>query len=213
MLRIRRTLLGLGLALAAALAVGVGTVGAANANVAVNGPIPAFRALDADGRTVTQANFAGKAVIFEWTNHDCPFVKRHYNVQNMQGLMRAAEAQSVVWVQVISSAPGEQGHVDAAAAKRLNATRNAGPSMVLLDPSGAMGRAFEAKTTPHMFVFNAAGRAIYQGAIDDAPRGSEAGVASARNYVREALTAVRANAAPSVQVTPPYGCSVKYARQ
>lgn len=207
-----RAFLGLGSVVAAALAATSLTMASARADVPVNGAMPAFQVLDADGRTTTQADFAGKAVIFEWTNHDCPFVKRHYNTQNMQGLMRAAQAQNVVWVQVISSAPGEQGHVDAAGAKRINTARTAAPSRVLLDPAGTMGRAFDARTTPHLFVFNAAGRAIYQGAIDDAPRGSEAGVASARNYVREALSALRTGAAPATAVTAPYGCSVKYAR-
>jgi hypothetical protein len=162
--------------------------------------IPAFSVQTADGRTVTQADFAGKAVVFEWTNHDCPFVKRHYNSANMQGLMEAAKAQAVTWVQVISSAPGKQGHVDAATALSLNAQRKA-----------AMGTAFGAKTTPHMYVYAPAGALIYAGAIDDAPSGDEAGVSTARNYVREALAALQAGRAPDVTTAPAYGCSIKYA--
>jgi peroxiredoxin len=203
--------LGLGVAFTAAIAA-IGLVGApADASVRTGGAIPAFSVQSTDGSTITQAYFAGKAVVFEWTNHDCPFVKKHYNTQNMQRLMDEAKAQNVVWVQVVSSAPGQQGHVDIARARALNTQRTAAPSLTLMDPTGAMGRAFDAKTTPHMFVFDAAGKLTYQGAIDDNRGRGEDTVAGARNYVREALSAMRAGQTPAVQVTQAYGCSVKYA--
>lgn len=173
--------------------------------------IPVFSVLATDGRTISNTDFTGKAVVFEWTNHDCPFVKRHYNAANMQSLMEAAKAQGVAWVQVISSAPGKQGYVDAATATALNTQRKAAPTMTLLDESGAMGLAFGAKTTPHMFVYAPTGAVLFAGAIDDAPSGDEAGVAKARNYVREALAALKEGRAPAVTSAPAYGCSIKYA--
>jgi Redoxin len=167
--------------------------------------------VDAAGRTRALSEFAGKTVVLEWTNNDCPFVKKHYETGNMQALQREATGQDVVWLTIISSAPGKQGHVTGARALELTASRNAAPSAVLLDASGDVGRLYGARTTPHMYVISADRRLVYQGAIDDRPSADKATVPGARNYVREALAAVRAGRAPAVTAAAPYGCSIKYA--
>ena len=172
---------------------------------------PAFQAADATGRTRTLAEFAGKTVVLEWSNDQCPYVKKHYETGNMQALQREATAQGVVWLTVVSSAPGKQGAVTGPEAQRLTTTRNAAPTAVLLDPTGEVGKLYGARTTPHMYVIAADLTLAFQGAIDDRNSADHATVQGARNYVREALTAVRAGRAPAVTAAPPYGCSIKYA--
>ena len=140
----------------AALAVLVSPAWAA-AQVAVGQAAPAFSLLAADGKTVTLESLRGKTVVLEWTNHDCPFVRKHYDAGNMQAQQKEAAAAGAVWLQVISSAPGKQGFVDGAAANALNAKRNAVPAATLLDPTGKVGQQYGAKTTPHMYVINAQG--------------------------------------------------------
>ena len=130
--------------------------------------------------------------MLEWTNHLCPYTVKHYVTGNMQALQKDAAKDGVVWLTVASSAPGMQGHVNGLEAEKLTADRNAAPASVLLDPEGTVGRLYEAKTTPHMFVIDPAGKLVYMGAIDDKPTASPADVKTARNYLREALDAVKA---------------------
>lgn len=172
-------------------------------------PAPAFTAVNSYGQTVTLQQFAGKIVVLEWTNHDCPFVKKYYNGGAMQALQADAKEKGVVWLTVISSAKGEQGYVTGEEANALSQNRRAVPSHVLLDPEGTIGRAYGAKTTPHMFVIDQQGILVYAGAIDDQPNTS-GDPATARIYVREALAALQAGKPVEVSSTPPYGCSVKY---
>jgi peroxiredoxin len=174
-------------------------------------PAPAFSAQDSDGRTVRLSDYAGKTVVLEWTNHDCPFVMKHYGAHAMQALQTKWTGQGVVWLSVISSAPGEQGAVDGAEANRLTKTRDAAPSAVLLDPTGTIGRAYDAKTTPHMFVITPDGTLAYQGGIDDKPSADPADLKTARNHVEAALTELAAGKPVSVRTAKPYGCTVKYA--
>ena len=181
------------------------------ANVAVDASAPAFTATTADGKTVNLADFKGKTVVLEWTNHDCPYVKKHYGAGNMQGQQKAATAQGVVWLQVISSAPGQQGHVDGATALKLNAERGAAPSATLLDPKGDLGRLYGAQTTPHMYVIRADGTLAYKGGIDSIATAKAEDIAKAEPYVTEALAAVAAGRKVEKASTRPYGCSVKYA--
>jgi peroxiredoxin len=197
------------------LAAGLSTVAlikgpAAEAAVATGANAPSFAAVDTAGKTRSLAEFAGKTVVLEWTNHDCPFVVKHYASGNMQALQKAAAADNVVWLTVISSAPGKQGYVAPARADELTKTRAAAPTAVLLDPKGDMGRAFDAKTTPHMFVINAQGVVVYQGAIDDKPSPDKATLAGATNYLTAALADVKAGRTVATATTKPYGCSVKY---
>jgi len=196
-----------------AVATGIGAYVAtrpAEAAVAVGQAAPAFTAVDADGRTRTLAEFAGRTVVLEWTNDGCPYVQKHYNGGAMQATQRDATAQGVVWLSIISSAPGEQGFADGARARTLTQSRNAAPTAVLLDPQGAVGHAYGARTTPHMFVINGQGAIVYQGAIDDRPRAAPASLEGATNYVRAALADVAAGRAVATPETTPYGCSVKY---
>jgi hypothetical protein len=195
-------------------AVGAGAVllnsGPAVASVATGAAAPAFSVRDANGQTRTLAEFAGRTVVLEWTNHGCPYVRKHYDAGNMQGLQREATAQGVVWLQVISSAEGQQGYLDGPGALARVQTDNAAPSGTLLDASGAMGRAYGATNTPHMFIINGEGVVVYQGAIDDRPSARPDTLQGANNYVRAALADLRAGRAVQVATTTAYGCSVKY---
>lgn len=180
------------------------------AEVKIGAPVPDFSAKDADGRDVKLSAFRGKTVVLEWTNNDCPYVNKHYSTGNMQALQTDAAAKGVVWLTVNSSAPGLQGHVNGLEAKKIIDDRKAKATAYLLDPSGTIGRAFNATVTPHMYVIDASGKLAYMGAIDDKPTASHADVKAARNYVREALAAVTEGKAPQVTFTRAYGCSVKY---
>ena len=169
---------------------------------------PAFTGMTAAGEPVSLSDFAGQTVVLEWTNHGCPYVQRHYG-GNMQTLQADAADDGVVWIQVISSAPGEQGHVDSETALSLNDARDARVAHTLLDPDGGIGRAYDARTTPHMYVIDGDGVLQYAGAIDDQPRPRE-GDPAPTPYVEMALDALAAGETPDPAATRPYGCSVKY---
>jgi peroxiredoxin len=199
---------------AAALAIGVGAVVVltpADAAVATGAPAPAFSIQDAQGQTRTLAEFRGRTVVLEWTNHGCPYVRKHYASGNMQALQQEATASGVVWLQVISSAPGEQGYLDGPGALARVQSDSAHPTATLLDPNGVVGHAYGARNTPHMFIIGDDGRVLYQGAIDDRPSARPASLEGAHNYVRAALADIAAGRAVQVAETTPYGCSVKYA--
>jgi len=198
-------------ALASLTAVGL-AIGAAPAFALpeVGAKAPAFSVVDSAGKTRSLNEFAGKTVVLEWTNHDCPFVKKHYDSGNMQKTQATAAADGAVWLSVVSSAPGKQGHVSPAEAGALTASRKAQPAAVLLDADGAMGKAYGAKTTPHMFVIDKAGTLVYAGGIDDKPTANQADIAGATNYVLAALGSVKSGTPVAVPTSKPYGCSVKY---
>lgn len=177
----------------------------------LDAPAPAFQALTAEGKPIQLAELKGKTVVLEWTNHDCPYVRKHYGASNLQSQQKAATAQGVVWLQVISSAPGEQGHVDGPTALKLNQSRGAAATAVLLDPKGEIGRAYAAKTTPHLFIIRPDGRLAYKGGIDSIASADVADIAKAKQYVPAALADVAAGRAVAEASTRPYGCSVKYA--
>ncbi len=176
----------------------------------VGKPAPQFTATDSNGKSRALADFKGKTVVLEWTNDGCPYVKKHYGSGNMQKLQQEVKAAGGVWLSIISSAPGKQGYVQGAGANQLTTSRSANPTAVLLDPVGAVGRAYEAQTTPHMFVIDPAGTLRYMGAIDDQPSTDVATIATARNYLREAFKAVSSGGKVAETATDPYGCSVKY---
>jgi peroxiredoxin len=189
--------------------------GAAPRAIAVEGPrigsaAPDFVGTDSKGRNVALKDLRGRIVILEWSNNQCPFVGKHYRSGNMQALQKEATGEGVVWLTVLSSALGEQGNVTAAEANELTRSRGAAPTAVLLDPSGAIGHAYGARTTPHMFIIDRTGTLVYMGGIDDKPTTDVADIAAAKNYVRLALTAVIAGTPVQDPVTRPYGCSVKY---
>jgi hypothetical protein len=180
------------------------------ATATVDQPAPAFTANTADGKTISLDSLKGKTVVLEWTNHDCPFVKKHYDSGNMQSLQKDATAKGVVWLQVISSAPGKQGYVDGATAMKLNSARSAVPTATLLDPDGKLGKLYEAKTTPHMYIIDAKGVLVYKGGIDSIASSDKADIAKAEPYVTEALSSLAAGKKVAANNTKPYGCSVKY---
>ena len=194
----------------ATLLIAVALASAAASAPQIGAPAPAFTAQDTDGQTHSLADLRGKTVTLEWTNHDCPYVRKHYETGNMQALQKEATGDGVVWLSVIASAPGTQGHVSPARANELTETRNAAPTAVLLDPKGEVGKAYDARTTPHMYIIDPEGTLVYMGAIDDRPTARHSDIEGARNYVREALTALAKGEEPSQPVTRAYGCSVKY---
>lgn len=177
---------------------------------AVGAPALDFTARDMNGNAVRLADHKGKVIVLEWNNPECPFVKKHYG-GNMQKTQAAATAQGVVWFTINSGAPGQQGHLTAEKAKHLVQSAGAKPTNYLLDPGGQVGKAYGARTTPHMYVIDPAGKLVYRGAIDDKPTANVADIATARNHVLEAIKEVRAGKPVSVADTRPYGCSVKYA--
>jgi AhpC/TSA family len=171
---------------------------------------PAFSVADATGAVRTLAEFAGQNVILEWTNNGCPYVRKHYDAGNMQALQRDAAARGAVWLQVISSAPGEQGYLDGPGAIAKVAEEEATVTATLLDPDGVMGRAYGALNTPQMVMINPEGRIVYQGAIDDRPSARPETLEGATNYVRAAWADIDAGRPVQVAQTTPYGCGVKY---
>jgi len=176
----------------------------------VGEPAPAFSGVDSSGKTHSLSDFKGSTVVLEWTNHDCPFVQKHYGTGNMQALQKEATADDVIWLSIISSAPGKQGHVSPEQANELTESRDASPTAVLLDEDGTIGRLYAARTTPHMFVIDKEGVLAYMGGIDDKPSARQSDVEGANNYVQAALTALESGQPVKDAVTRPYGCSVKY---
>lgn len=199
----------LGASVAALLTAAALMVSVANAAPPGNAA-PAFSEVDTTGRSVSLSDFRGKTVVLEWTNDGCPFVKKHYNSKNMQDTQAAAVAEGVVWLSVISSKPGAQGYVTPAQADKLTQDRGARPTHVLLDPDGTMGRAYGAKTTPHMYVITPDGKIAYNGAIDSIQSNKVDDIPKATNYVKAALASLRAGQSPDPALTVPYGCDVKY---
>ena len=176
----------------------------------VGQPAPDFSTLDSQGNVRHLADFRGKVVVLEWTNADCPYTRKHYESGNMQSLQSLARDHGVVWLSVISSAPGTQGYVDGRHADDLTRTRKAVPAAVLLDPSGSVGRLYHAKTTPHMYVIDAKGELRYMGGIDSIPTTDVSDIAKAEPYLKEAMLAVVDGQPVAHAVTRPYGCGVKY---
>jgi peroxiredoxin len=171
---------------------------------------PDFTLTDTAGKTHSLSAFKGKVVVLEWTNPDCPFVKKHYDAGNMQNLQKTWTGKDVVWLAVNSSAPGKQGNYPAEKWTSLMKEKNAAPTAVLLDADGKAGKLYGAKTTPHMFVIDQAGLLVYDGAIDDKPSPDPASLKDAKNYVSAALESTLAGKPVETPSTKPYGCSVKY---
>ena len=176
----------------------------------VGHPAPAFKVDDIAGKEQSLDKYKGKIVVLEWTNPECPFVKKHYGAGNMQTLQQYATAKGVVWISVNSSAKGKEGYLDAAAAKANGAEVKSHPTAYIIDPEGTLGKLYGAKATPHMFVIDAEGILAYEGAIDDKPTPDAADIKAAKNYVKDAVDALLAGKKPEVDQTRAYGCSVKY---
>ena len=182
-------------------------------NPTTNLQAPNFSAINSFGETIQLSDLIGKAVILEWTNHECPYVARHYNENNMQAVQKIVRDNEVVWLSIISSTPGDQGHVSPNRANELTVSRGALPSHVLIDESGKIGMLYGARTTPHIFMIDATGVLRYKGAIDDIGRGMQffdASFKEANNYITSQLPNLLAQEALSIDSTVAYGCSVKY---
>jgi peroxiredoxin len=180
--------------------------------VKVGDPAPGFSAVDSNGKMQRLADYKGKYVVLEWHNQGCPYTQKHYESGNMQRLQKEWTSKGVVWFTVISSAPGKQGFVTPSQENEYLKKMNAVPTAVLMDPAGTLGRLYDAKTTPDMYIIDPAGNLIYEGAIDDKPTTDQSDIAGAKNYVQAALTAAMSGEPVSDPATRPYGCSVKYGR-
>ncbi|MDQ4087139.1 MAG: redoxin domain-containing protein [Pseudomonadota bacterium] len=180
------------------------------AQLPVGKAAPDFRAFDANGRPVSLSDFRGRTVVLEWSNPECPSVRKHYESGNMQNTQAAAAAAGAVWLTINSSAQGKQGHMTPAEARAFTAGQQSRRTAYLLDPEGVVGRRYGATATPHMFVINPDGTLVYNGAIDDKPSTDPADIRGARNHVLAALGELRAGRSVSVPTSRPYGCSVKY---
>jgi peroxiredoxin len=175
------------------------------ASVSVGQSAPDFQVKDTSGKQQSLSSYKGKFVVLEWVNPDCPFVKKHYDSANMQATQKAAEAKGAVWLSVSTGSGGN--------ASELNAwvkEKGARPTATLLDSDGKIGKAYGARTTPHMYVINPEGKLVYAGAIDNKPTANPSDVKGATNYVTAALGEAMSGKAVSKATSEPYGCSVKY---
>ncbi|MGC1157219.1 MAG: thioredoxin family protein [Acidobacteriaceae bacterium] len=178
--------------------------------VRVGDPAPDFTGTDSNGQTHKLSEYRGKYVVLEWTNNGCPFTRKHYTSGNMQNLQKEWTAKGVVWITILSSSPGAQGYMTASAENAYMQKVHAAPTAALLDPTGALGHEYDAKTTPDMYVIDPSGKLIYAGAIDDHPTTDASDIPHSKNYVSDALTEAMAGQQVAVTYTRPYGCSVKY---
>lgn len=197
--------------LAVAAVVGAIAVPAQAAGGAEVGKVaPDFTARTSTGEEIRLSDYRGRIVVLEWTNHQCPYVRKHYQGGNMQDLQAFAKENDIVWLTIVSSAPDAQGYVTANKANALTRDREALPSHVLLDSEGAIGRSYGARVTPEMFVIRADGTVAYMGAIDDRPTWRPASLEGATNHVLPAMKAVLAGDPVETPVTRAYGCTIKY---
>lgn len=172
---------------------------------------PDFTLTDTYGQTHTLSDYEGQWVVLEWLNYECPYVGKHYNGDNMQALQEEYTSKGVVWLSIVSSAPGQQGHYSNEEMNARTEAHGGNQTAILMDESGEVGHAYGAVTTPHMFVITPDGEIVYNGAIDDKPTASSASLETAHNYVSEALDAAMAGEPVPTPTSQPYGCTVKYA--
>jgi hypothetical protein len=173
-------------------------------------PAPEFTLTDSAGTSHKLSDFKGKVVVLEWLNHGCPFVKKHYDEGNMQKLQKKYTGEGVVWLSIVSSAPGKQGHMTAEDTNKTKEEKGAAPTAVLLDEDGKVGQLYEAKVTPELFIINPEGALVYAGGIDDKKSTDPADIATSTNFVAQALDEILAGKPVSMAKTAAYGCSVKY---
>lgn len=177
---------------------------------AVGQAAPDFTLNDVKGAPHTLSGLKGKWVVLEWVNYDCPFVRKHYGSGNLPKLQKTYTGKGVTWLSVNSSAPGKQGHFSSAEIEERAKGFGAGFTAYLVDADGNVGRAYGAKTTPHIFIIDPAGKLVYAGGIDDKPSTDVADIATAKNFVSAALDEALAGKPVTVATSTPYGCSVKY---
>ena len=176
----------------------------------VGQPAPAFTLTDSNGQSHNLSDFKGKFVVLEWLNHGCPFVLKHYESGNIQSLQKEYTGKDVVWLSIVSSAPGKQGHMSPEETNKTKTEKGGGATAVLIDEDGTVGKLYDAKVTPELYVINPDGVLVYMGAIDDKKSVDAADVAGAKNYVKQALDEALAGSPVSEPTSTAYGCSVKY---
>lgn len=194
------------LGMMAGLAMGAGNLLAAEPG----SEAPAFTLKSTEGKEVSLADYKGKLVVLEWINYDCPFVKKHYGSGNMPALQEKYTGEDVVWLSINSSAEGKQGYLPASELGSRSEKEGNKATAVLLDTDGSVGKAYDASTTPHMFVIGKDGKIAYAGGIDDKPTTKAEDIAGSNNYVAAALDALIAGDEVATAKAKPYGCSVKY---
>ena len=199
------------IALVAVALLGGSSTSTSPSDATVGESAPEFTLEGTDGQTYTLSDLEGKYVVLEWLNFGCPYVGKHYGSGNMQRLQEEYTEQGVVWLSIVSSAPGTQGYYPPEEMNAQNEKRGGNQTAILMDPTGEVGHQYGARTTPHMYVINPEGTLIYKGGIDDKPTTDEADIEGATNYVRAALDQAMNGEEVSVKTAPPYGCSVKYA--
>jgi len=191
------------------LAVAATFSAAAFANAPAGSQAPGFTVTDLTGKPVNLADYKGKTVVLEWHNFGCPFVQKHYKSGNMQSLQKKY-GNDVVWLAVNSTNKSSSDWQDPPVlTKELNGF-GAAPARYLVDEPGTIGRAYGAKTTPHMYIIDPSGKVVYNGAIDDKRSTDVADVKVAKNYVVAALDELKAGKPVSTASTTPYGCTIKY---
>jgi cytochrome oxidase Cu insertion factor (SCO1/SenC/PrrC family) len=183
---------------------------AAPAIATVGKAAPEFTGTDTKGTVHKLSDFKGKTVVLEWNNPECPYVVKHYGSQNMQALQKAATADGVVWLTVNSSAAGKQGNMTGEAADKYVADQGAAPTAYILDAAGTIGKLYDAKTTPHMYIINPEGVLVYAGAIDSDDSFKPEAIAGSKNYVTAALQSLKDGKSVEMASTKPYGCGIKY---
>jgi peroxiredoxin len=177
----------------------------------VDQPAPHFTLKGADDKSHSLSDYAGKFVVLEWTNPNCPFVKKFYGSNTMQDLQKEETAKGVVWLRINSGAPGHDGYQTPSELAAYAADNHVAATESLLDPTGKVGHLYGARNTPTMFVIDPKGTLIYAGGIDNKPSTDPADIATATNYVKAALDEAMAGKPVTTPTAPPYGCSVKYA--
>ena len=185
-------------------------IGTALAAPQTGQPAPDFTLTDSNGKSHKLSDFKGKFVVLEWLNHGCPFVQKHYDGGNMQGLQKEYTGKDVVWLSIVSSAPGKQGNMSPEETNKTKEEKGSAATAILMDADGTVGKLYDAKVTPELYVINPEGVLIYMGAIDDKKSVDAADVAGAKNYVKQALDEAMAGKPVSEPSTAAYGCSVKY---
>ena len=179
------------------------------AAAAVGQAAPAFTLSDTTGKPVRLADFKGKTVVLEWNNPGCPFVRKHYQ-GNMQALQKEATAQGVVWLAINSTETASGDYLAPAQLARWMQDQRAAPTATLMDEDGAVGKAYGARVTPHMYIVDAQGTLVYAGGIDSIASSRVDDIPKATPYIRQALAEIKAGKPLSASTTQAYGCSIKY---
>ena len=177
----------------------------------VGQPAPEFTLTDSNGKSHKLSDFKGKLVVLEWLNHGCPFVVKHYGSGNMQKLQKEFTGKDVVWLSIVSSAPGKQGHMSPEDTNKTKEEKGSAATAVLLDEDGTVGKLYDAQVTPELFVVDREGTLIYTGAIDSVKSTDAADIEGATNYVKQALDEALEGKPVSEATTTAYGCGIKYA--